>query len=143
MTRSIVSQWAQLQRKIAGISDHILDTHGSGAWSPNTDVYESADDVVVKMELAGVDKESIRIHLEEQTVVVDGVRRDPYGGESTAGYRFRQMEIEYGPFQRIVPLPFPVDGNSARAHITNGILKVRLPRAQTPTATRINVVMEG
>jgi HSP20 family protein len=143
MTRSISSQWAQLQRRIAGISDHILNSHGSGAWSPNTDVYESADDVILKMELAGVDKESIRIHLEEQTVVVEGVRRDPYGGESTAGYRFRQMEIEYGPFARVVALPFPVDGNSARAHMTNGILKVRLPRAHVMTAERITVVMEA
>ena len=142
MTRSIVSQWAQIQRKLSGLSEHLLETHGGGAWSPNTDVYESADDVVVKMELAGVDKESIRIHLEDQAVVVDGVRRDPYGGESTAGYRFRQMEIEYGPFQRIVPLPFPVDGNNARAHITNGIMKIRLPRAPAAVATRITVIME-
>jgi HSP20 family protein len=142
MTRSIVSQWAQIQRKLVGLSDHLSESHGSGAWSPNTDVYESADDVVVKMELAGVDKEVVRIHLEEQTVIVNGVRRDPYGGESTAGYRFRQMEIEYGPFQRIVPLPFPVDGHQARAQITNGILKIRLPRSPTPTATRIAVIME-
>lgn len=142
MSKSILSQWAQIQRKVIGLSEHLLEPHGGGAWSPNTDVYESADDVVVKMELAGVKRESIRIHLEGQAVIVEGVRRDPYGGESTAGYRFRQMEIEYGPFQRVVALPFAVDGQAARAHLTDGILKIRLPRAKESVAARIRVVME-
>ncbi|MFH0954437.1 MAG: Hsp20/alpha crystallin family protein [Verrucomicrobiota bacterium] len=144
MTRNILAQWALLQRKLTNVSEHLLEPHGAGgAWAPNTDVYESADDVVVKLELAGVSKESIRIHLEAQAIIVEGMRRDPYGGESTAGYRFRQMEIEYGPFHRVVPIPYPVDGVNARAHLTNGILKIRLPRAQAPVQTRITVVMES
>ncbi len=142
MTKNILTQWAHLQRKITGASEHLLGSHGSGAWSPNTDIYESADDVIVKVELAGVDKESIRVHLEGQVVVIEGVRRDPYGGESTAGYRFRQMEIEYGPFQRVVPVPFAVSGEQARAQISNGILKVRLPRAKAPVQTKITISME-
>ena len=142
MTKGMFSQWAHIQRKLAGLSEHLLDAHGAGAWSPNTDVYESTDEVMVKMELAGVDKESIQVHVEEQAVIVQGIRKDPYGGESTAGYRFRQMEIEYGPFQRIVSVPYPVDGNNARAHIVNGILKVHLPRAKAAAQTKINVVME-
>ena len=143
MTKNILTQWAQLQRKLAGASEHLLGAHGSGAWSPNTDVFESADDVVVKVELAGVDKESIHVHLEDQAVIIDGFRRDPYGGESTAGYRFRQMEIEYGPFRRIVSVPYPVDGERARAQISNGVLKVRLPRSKTPIQTKITISMEA
>lgn len=143
MSKNILSQWSLLQRKLVNISEHLLEPHGAGAWAPNTDVYESADDVVIKVELAGVSKESIRVHLESQAVIVEGVRRDPYGGESTAGYRFRQMEIEYGPFHRVIPIPYPVDGTNARAHLTNGVLKVRLPRAQAAVQTRITVIMEG
>lgn len=142
MTKNIVSQWIHIQRKLAGISEHILEPQGAAAWSPNTDVYESADDVMIKVELAGVAKESIHVNMDNQTVVIAGVRRDPYGGESTAGYRFRQMEIEYGPFQRVVSLPFPVDGNAATAHMTNGILKIRLPRAKEPAAKKIAVSMD-
>jgi HSP20 family protein len=142
MTKNILTQWAHLQRKITGASEHLLGYHGAGAWSPNTDVYESADDVIVKVELAGVDRESIGVHLEDQAVIVEGVRRDPYGGESTAGYRFRQMEIEYGPFHRVVSVPYPVDGEHARAQVSNGILKVRLPRAKTRIQTKITLSME-
>ena len=75
-------------------------------------------------------------------MIIEGVRRDPYGGESTAGYRFRQMEIEYGPFSRIVSVPYPVDGEHSRAQISNGILKVRLPRAKAPVQTKITITME-
>jgi HSP20 family protein len=137
MTKNIIAHWVQIHRKLAG---ELVEPQG-GAWAPNTDVYESADDVMVKVELAGVDKESIQIQLDGQTVIIQGMRRDPYGGESTAGYRFRQMEIEYGPFQRAVTLPFPVDAEHATAQMQNGILKIRLPRAHEPTPTRISVVM--
>ncbi len=142
MTRNIILQWANIQRKLGGMSEHLLEPHGAGAWSPNTDVYESHDDVMIKVELAGVAKESIQVNLENQIVIIQGVRRDPYGGESTAGYRFRQMEIEYGPFQRTVSLPFPVDGNQVTAHMVNGILKIRLPRAKEPASQKITVSME-
>lgn len=137
MTKNIISHWAQIHRKLVG---EIVEPQG-GAWAPNTDVYESADDVMVKVELAGVDKESVQIQLDGQTLIVQGMRRDPYGGESTAGYRFRQMEIEYGPFQRAVALPFPVDADHATAQMQNGILKIRLPRAQEAAPTKISVVM--
>ncbi len=102
MTKNIITHWIQIHRKMVG---ELAEPQG-GAWAPNTDVYESADDVMVKVELAGVDKESVQIELDGQTLIIQGMRRDPYGGESTAGYRFRQMEIEYGPFQRAVALPF-------------------------------------
>ena len=142
MTRSLLAQWAQIQRKLAGLADHPADPH-STAWSPNVDVYESADDVVVKVELAGVPAESVRVALENRVLLIEGLRRDPHSGESAAGYRFRQMEIEYGGFRRVVELPFAVDGGPARARMINGILQVRLPRARTACATKISVKMEA
>ena len=142
MTKNILTQWAHLQRKITGASEHLLGVPGAGAWSPNADVYESVDDVIVKVELAGLDKESIRVHLEDQAVIIEGVRRDPYGGESAAGYRFRQMEIEYGPFHRVIYLPYSVDGEHARAQFSNGILKVSLPRSKARIQTKITIHME-
>jgi HSP20 family protein len=142
MTKNILNQWEQIQRKLAGASEHLLGYHGSGAWSPNTDVYENADCVIVKVELAGVDKDSIHVHLEDQIVIIEGVRRNPYGVENTSGCRFRQMEIEYGLFHRVVFVPYPVDGEHAKAQISNGILKVRLPRAKTAIQTKITIIME-
>ncbi len=142
MSRSLSAQWSQIQRKLSVLSDHLLENHQVGAWSPNTDVCVSEDDLVVKMELAGVVKDNVRISLENKALVVEGVRRDPYAGESLAGYKFSQMELEYGLFKRVLPLPFPVDGNRARALFENGILRIQLPKAQESAPTKITVLME-
>lgn len=143
MTRSILAQWAQMQRKLASLADHMLEEHSTSVWSPNTDVYESADDVVIKMELAGVTADSVHIYLENQVLLVEGTRRDPHSADSAAGYRFRQMEIEYGSFRRIVELPFAVDGQMGRAKMKNGVLLIRLPRARAAESKKIRVVMES
>ena len=142
MTRSLSAQWSQIQRKLSVLSDHVTEHHAVGAWSPNTDVCVSADDLVVKVELAGVLKESVKIHMENDTLVIEGVRRDPYGGESTAGYKFLQMELEYGLFKRVIPLPFPVDGERALAQLENGIMRIHLPKAKSSGPTKITVLME-
>ncbi|HBA84010.1 MAG TPA: hypothetical protein DCZ95_07955 [Verrucomicrobia bacterium] len=143
MTRSLSAQWGQIQRKLFGLSDHLSEHHGAGSWSPNTDVCVSGDDVIVKMELAGVAKDSIRIRIEGDALIVEGVRRDPYGGESTAGYKFIQMELEYGPFRRVVGVPFPIDGDRSMAQFDGGILRILLPRARSCGATKITVIMEN
>ena len=141
MTRSLSAQWSQIQRKLLGLTDHWGEHQGAGAWAPNTDVCVSGDEIIVKMELAGVAKENLRIRVENDALVVEGVRRDPYGGESTAGYKFIQMELEYGPFRRVIPMPFPIDGDRALAQCEGGILRILLPRARCCGATKISVIM--
>ena len=142
MTKSLSAQWSQIQRKLVTFAEHATEQPGSGHWTPNTDMCEGADDIMIKVELAGINKESLRISTENQILVIEGVRRDPYGGESTAGYRFHQMEIEYGAFRRTLNLPFPVDSERARAQFENGILKVSLPRTRSAGQTRITVSTE-
>jgi HSP20 family molecular chaperone IbpA len=111
MTRTMMAQWNALQRKLAGV-------HGAsgpaeaGVWQPNTDVYDGPDGLIVKVELGGVSCDLVQIYLQDRALVVEGVRRDPHSAESLAGVRLRQMEIEYGPFQRVIPLPYPVDGGA-------------------------------
>ncbi len=143
MTRGILVQWMQIQRKLAGISDHVLEPHKSGAWIPNTDVYENDDAIIIKVELAGIDKDSLQVRTESQAIIIEGVRREPYGRESLAGYRFRQMEIEYGPFHRTIPVPFPVDTAKAQTSIQNGILKISLPRSKESRPIKIPITMDS
>lgn len=143
MSKSLSAQWSQIQRKLVTFAEQTTQHPGAGHWTPNTDMCEGSDDIFVKVELAGVNKDSIRISTENQMLTIEGVRRDPYGGESTAGYRFLQMEIEYGAFRRTLNLPFPVDGERARAQFENGILKICLPRTRSAGQTRIVVSTEN
>lgn len=143
MSRNLFEQWNQIQRKLAGLGDAERAAHESTAWAPNTDVYDGPNGLVVKMELAGVACSEVDIQLTDRALIVRGLRSDPYSGETGAGYRFRQMEIEYGPFQRVIPLPYPVDGSRARAACAGGFLEIQLPRSPKPVHRRITIVMES
>lgn len=134
MERSLFTQWSQLQRKLAG-------TQAGTGWSPNTDVYECPEGLVIRMELAGVPPDAMEIHLEEQALIVRGIRRGPSGDQTGAGVRYRQVEIEYGAFERVIPLPFGVDGTKTRASVQDGFLEIRLPRTPTTKATRIHILV--
>jgi HSP20 family protein len=143
MTKNLLVQWGQIQRKLAGFHGPVGEPAGAPAWQPNTDVYDGPDGLIVKVELAGVTCEGINIYLEERVLIIEGVRRDPYTSETAPGYRFRQMEIEYGPFQRVIPLPYPVNGKDALAHCAGGILEIRLPRAEAAVQKRITIILKS
>lgn len=132
MSKNLLAQWSQIQRKLAGLSDPSGHPRGTAGWVPNTDVYDGPDGLVVKVELAGVSGEGFSIHLEPRALVIEGMRKDPYAcpDRCAEGYRLRQMEIEYGPFRREIPLPYAVSGSKARARCEGGICEIRLPRAR-------------
>ena len=139
MQRSFIFQWTQLQRKLAGMEDARPPPPGGPAWSPNTDVFEGPNGLIVRVELAGVPLDGIEIQLDDQVLVIRGVRRDPQNSATAAGYRFRQMEMDYGPFERVLPLPFAVDGDHAAAAMHLGVLTINLPRAAVPRPTHVHI----
>jgi HSP20 family protein len=93
----------------------------------------------VYVELPGVDPATIQVIAADRVLVVAGERRRPeFGG------RYQQMEIEYGPFQRRIPLDEPVDTAAASARYERGLLKVVLPIAAKPAkAGRVSIAIGG
>ena len=93
-----------------------------GTWCPPTDVYETDDCVVVKVEIAGMDRDAFVISLDGRRLTIAGVRRDP--AEKLA---YQRMEVLYGQFETQVHLTRPVDEGHVEAVYENGFLIVRLP----------------
>ena len=143
MTRTVIAQWTHIQRKLAGLHSDLAEQTEAHGWSPNTDVDECADGLVVKMELAGVPAGSIRILLDDKMLVIEGERRDPCSGETGAGNRFRQLEIEYGPFHRVIPLPYAVQASHSKARCENGVLEIRLPKSAHRSTRRVSITMKS
>lgn len=108
-------------------------------WVPNTDIYENDDSLMIRMEIAGVQMEDIRITVTDRLLVVAGRRPDPCRSE---GCRFRQMEIHYGFFERHLSLPRNMDGSHAKAHYCNGFLIIELPKASQPEHASVRVTIE-
>ena len=97
-------------------------------WHPATDVCETDDAIVVRVEVAGVRPEDIEVVLEdEQLLTVRGMRRDSMA-DKRRGYH--QMEIHYGMFQRHVYIPKAVNAEGARARYEQGFLEIMLPIAE-------------
>jgi HSP20 family protein len=105
---------------------------GRRGFRPQADCIRSEDPPAlhVVVELPGVDPASIRVVAADRVLVVAGERRRP-----PISGRYRQLEIEYGSFQRRVPLEEPVDTAAASARYENGVLTVVLPIAARPPKT--------
>jgi HSP20 family protein len=96
-------------------------------FSPRVDVYYCGDEprAVVKAELAGVDIDTVSLEVAGRELVITGER--PV--QETEGRVYQQVEIEAGPFRRVVELGADVIAERARASYDDGILKVELPLA--------------
>jgi HSP20 family protein len=97
-----------------------------GVWSPPTDVYETGEEYVVSVEVAGVRETDFEVVFENGVLFVSGQRPDV-----TERRAYHQMEIHFGKFSTAIVLPGPVDLDHSVAEYKNGFLTVRLPKAKT------------
>ena len=98
----------------------------SSIWSPPTDVYETEGSFVVRVEVAGMRDEDFEVTIENNTLLVSGIRPD-----TTERRAFHQMEIRFGKFATAIGLPRPVDVDSSRAEYSDGFLTITLPKASS------------
>jgi len=107
--------------------------------SPALDIYETDNEVVVKMEAPGVSKEDLDISLDENEIRVKGeVRKDEEVKES--GYYRR--ERRYGSFSRSAALPARVVPDKAKATFRDGVLEVRVPKVEEEREKTRKVLIE-
>ncbi len=104
-------------------------------WQPDVDVFETERGVVVRVELAGVAAQDVRVNVDGHVLRVTGVRRPSEGADVR---RLHQMEIASGPFERRVRIPIPVDRDRVSAHLADGFLTVAMPRRE-PTRRVVEV----
>ncbi len=110
-------------------SQWILAHHGR-IWRPPTDVYETDNSIVVKVEVAGMAEEDFTITFADRNLVVAGVRRDP-----SVKLGYHQMEIPYGEFRAEVYVSEAIDVDNIEASYRNGFLLVTLPKAKSHHVT--------
>ena len=100
------------------------------------DVVDNVHELVVRIEVPGVDKDDCEIVIDGNTLYMRGEKR--FDGTYVGGaYHVRQCA--YGTFERMVSLPFNVHADKADAQFRNGVLVVRLPKAADAAPRRIQV----
>jgi HSP20 family protein len=96
------------------------------AWRPPTDVYETPEQIIVVIELAGVDEKDMAVTLFSDLLVVEGRREQPVTEMSAC----HQLGIKYGEFKTEISIHLPVDHNDVNADYKNGLLKIILQKRE-------------
>jgi HSP20 family protein len=97
----------------------------ASVWSPPTDIYETDDHFVVRVEIAGVMEDDLEVAVENNILLISGRRPDK--NERRA---YHQMEIRFGKFDLAVEIPVPVELEGATAEYKSGLLVIQLPKKQ-------------
>jgi HSP20 family protein len=103
---------------------------------PRTDVIEEKDAFRIEVDLPGVRKDSIRITVQDSWLEIVGERKSEKA-ESTGGYQ--RLERAQGSFQRAFRLPKGTDAGKIESTFENGVLTVRVPKAEEAIPRQIEV----
>jgi HSP20 family protein len=93
------------------------------AWQPRADIYRIPEGWLVKLELAGVRPEDIRLMPRPSALLVQGTRRDECG---CVGLNCHRLEIDYSSFERVLELPGMSEAVEITTSCQNGIVTVRI-----------------
>jgi HSP20 family protein len=97
-------------------------------WAPKIEAFQRGDQFIVRAELPGLKKEDVRVNVTDDSIVIEGERRDEF--ENTHGDVYH-TERSYGSFYREIPLPEGAIGDKADASFKNGVLEVKLQAPPT------------
>lgn len=112
---------------------------GHSTWSPAVDIYETADTLVIKAEIPGVEKDDISVEVKENALYLKGERKFE---KEVKEENYHRMERSYGSFKRIFQLPTSVDENKIKANFKDGVLEIKIPKAEETKSKQINVDVE-
>lgn len=123
------------------MSDHTPGKHQikmktSFGWEPPMDVFDTETEFVVIMDIAGMIRKDISVFTDGHVLRISGVRKDiiPAGKK-----QFHSLEIQIGPFQRLIGIPVPVLADSLSTHYSNGLLEIRLKKEFETQKKKIDI----
>ncbi len=112
------------------------DITASTPWQPPTDVYETGQDIIVKIAVSGLKPENISVIFSDYTLTVSGLRNDNSAHHKICFY---QVEIRYGYFERKIKIPKYVDANNIQASYEDGFIVIIIPKAEKAFTSTIAI----
>lgn len=128
--RDFESVQQRMEKMLDSIFDDMRPTMFSSekVWKPPVDIYETAEEVIVIIEVAGMKRNNITVTLENNLLKISGIRPD-YSPSTKK--RIHQMEIDYGKFERIVKIAIPIDTENTSAQYKEGFLRITIPKKKS------------
>lgn len=130
----------EMDELFGDVFDRALAPRRAG-FSPRVDVYytQSPPAAVIAIDLAGITLEELSVDVQGRVVRIAG-RRPPV---VAAGRVYQQLEIEHGPFERVIELGVDVESEAARANYVDGMLEIELPVARRNLTTHNVPITRG
>ncbi len=118
-------------------AEEILDRLAVGSWTPNVDICERPDAVIVRVELPGILPADIKATIQNGFLRVQGVKREPSAARDRLSYYC--LERRYGRFDRQINIDRVVDARRSRAALANGILTIEIPKIENRRGVQFEV----
>jgi HSP20 family protein len=135
----LVSMHSKINRLFDdALSDLGKDQETFAAWYPATDIYETKDDYVFRLEVPGLAKDDINVELNNNTLTIKGEKKE---SKEVKKEDYHRVESFIGTFSRSYTLPRNVDSKKIKANMKDGILELHIPKAEEakPKSISINV----
>jgi HSP20 family protein len=110
-------------------------------WSPSVDIRETANELVVKADLPGVNENDVDLRIEDGTLILKGERKFENESKDEKG-GYHRIERSYGSFARYFSLPDTVDPEKVTAEYKNGVLTVTLAKKEIAKPKQIKVAIQ-
>jgi HSP20 family protein len=107
-----------------------------GNFIPPVDVYEDAQQLVLKLEVPGIKQEDLDVQVENQTLTVKGERKFEKDEKEE---NFHRIERRYGSFARTFTLPQTVDAGTVKANYEQGVLTISLAKKEAAKPKQVRV----
>ncbi len=105
---------------------------------PRADIYETEDDIVVLLDMPGIEKDEIDVSLEKNTLTVNGYVKI----EAPEGYSLALNEYRLGDYERSFRISNQIDREGIEAEYNDGVLRLTLPKAEEAKERKIPVKAE-
>jgi HSP20 family protein len=105
-------------------------------WAPPVDMYQTKDDVVLTLEVPGVSEKDVSVSITGDLLSVKGERRFE---NEVKEHELLHVERAYGRFERLIQLPMPVQADRVKATYRDGVLEIRLPKAEEVKPKEIKI----
>jgi len=107
-----------------------------GQWTPRVDVVESDTEILVKVDIPGMEEKDLSVSVSGDDLIVKGERKLESEEKKK---QYHRIERSYGTFHRVIPLPSTVDAAKINAEYNKGVLETHLPKKAGAKAKQIPI----
>ena len=142
-----VREWRALENEMDRLFETVwrgagedVERGGAAPWRPGTDIRETAEEIRLRLDLPGVDMKDVKVSLFGDTLRVSGERRE---AAEEKDVKWHRVERFHGRFERAFQLGAAVAADKVSASFKDGVLEIRVPKAESARPREIPVRIEG